>query len=49
MIGVEVASASSERWIHAEGRGDEAEVSALEGVHMTIVAFPFVQAKENIQ
>lgn len=47
-IGVEAASASSGRWIHVEGRGGGAEVSALEEVRMTIVAWPLVQAKDDI-
>lgn len=48
-IGEEAASASSVRWIHVEGRGDGAEVSALEGVRMTIVALPLLQAKDDIR
>lgn len=47
--GAEVASASSGRWIHVEELGDGAEVSALEGVRMTIVALPLVEAKNDIR
>ena len=48
-IGAEVASASSEQWIHVEGRGDAVEGSELEEVRMTIVALPLVQAKDDIR
>ena len=48
-IGAEVASASSEQWIHVEGRGDGVEESELVEVRMTIVALPLVQARDNIR